>query len=172
MIPGGGAAVPVVVPPPAPAAAAAAPPAGAAAAAARPAWTRRSALATALFVLGFAAAALACFAMTLPPGDAHLLGSCAPTDDEAADLRAASEQLLVAASGQVLGATVALLVPACPVAAFGCLLGWFTSYHASDVLWLLVSCHGHVHGVLAFHYWLFFVLMWAAPLVGVVVSVV
>ncbi|CAL5036825.1 unnamed protein product [Urochloa decumbens] len=168
MIPGGGAAVPVVVVPPPPAAAAA-PAAGAAA------WNRRSArvaLATALFVLGCAAAALACFAMALPPADARVLGSCAPTDDEAAYLRAASEHLLVAASGQVLGATVALLVPACPVAVFGCVLSSFTSYRAIDVLWILVSCHGHVHGVLAFHYWLFFVLMLVVPLVGMVVSIV
>ncbi|CAN6202522.1 unnamed protein product [Urochloa humidicola] len=165
MIPGGGAAaaVPVVVVPPA------------AVATARPAWNRRSArvaLAAALFALGCAAAALACFAMTLPPGDARLLGSCgAQTGDEAADMRAASKHLLLAASAQVLAGTVALLVPARPVAAFGSELGWITGYHAADVLWMLVACRGHVHGLLAFHYWIFFVLISAAPLVGVVVSV-
>ncbi|CAN6191109.1 unnamed protein product [Urochloa humidicola] len=74
--------------------------------------------------------------MTLPPGNARLLGSCVPTtDDDAADLRAAleklmaaaAEKLLVAASGQVLGATVALLLPVRPVAFFACVLGGFTS---------------------------------------------
>ncbi|CAN6191118.1 unnamed protein product [Urochloa humidicola] len=168
MIPAGAVAVPQ--PPPPQAAAAAAP-------AARPAWNRRSArvaLAMALFALGCAAAALAFFVMTLPtaPGNARLLGSCVPTDDEAAYLHAASEKLLLAASGQVLGATVALLVPARPVAALGCVLGWLTAYHANEVLWMLVSClSGRVRGVLAFHYWLFFVLLLVAPLVGIVISV-
>ncbi|CAN6215067.1 unnamed protein product [Urochloa humidicola] len=171
MIPAGAVAVPQ--PPPPQAAAAAAP-------AARPAWNRRSAraaLAMALFALGCAAAALAFSVMTLPtapgPGNARLLGSCVPTDDEAAYLRAASEKLLLAASGQVLGATVALLVPARPVAALGCVLGWLTAYHANEVLWMLVSCLSSrgVHGVLAFHYWLFFVLLLVAPLVGIVISV-
>ncbi|RCV20652.1 hypothetical protein SETIT_4G074200v2 [Setaria italica] len=166
------------------AAAAAAPPAGAAApppppaaavAASRPAWTRlsaRVALATALFVLGCAAAALAFFAMTLPPADSRILGSCAPTDAEAAGLRAASEKLLLAASAQVLGATVALLVPARPVAVSGCFLGSLTASRAYDVLWMLVACHGHVHGALAAHCWVFFVLLWVALLVGIAVSIV
>ncbi|CAN6165091.1 unnamed protein product [Urochloa humidicola] len=184
MIPAGAVAVPQPPPPPPPqAAAAAAPPAGGVAA--RPAWNRRSArvaLATALFALGCVAAALAFFAMTLPPGNTRLLGSCVPTtDDDAADLRAAfeklmaaeAEKLLVAAAGQVLGAMVALLVPVPPVAVFGCVLGGFTSYHANAVLWtMLVSCHGSVHGVLAFHYWLFAVLMWVVLLVGGGVSIV
>ncbi|OEL19137.1 hypothetical protein BAE44_0019844 [Dichanthelium oligosanthes] len=97
--------------------------------------------------------------MTLPPADTRVLGSCSPTDAEAAALRAASEQLLLAASGQVLAATVALLVPARPVAAFGCLLGGLTAYHACDVLWTLVACHDNARRVLAFHYWLYFVML-------------
>ncbi|RCV20653.1 hypothetical protein SEVIR_4G072100v4 [Setaria viridis] len=161
-----------VVPPPPPPAATV-PPAGAAA---RPAWTRlsaRMAWATALFVLGCAAASLAFFAMTLPRADdSRLLGSCAPTEAEAAGLRVASEKLLLAASAQVLAGTAALLVPARPVAAFGCLLGWLTSYHATDVLWMLVACHGHAHGVLAFHFWVFFIMLFVVLAVSVVVSVI
>jgi hypothetical protein len=84
----------------------------------------------------------------------------------AGELRAASDKLLLAASGQVVGAAVALLVPAPAVAFSGCVLGSLTGYRALDVLWMLVSCHGHVHGALAAHYWVFFVLVWvlrAAP---------
>ncbi|KAF8703994.1 hypothetical protein HU200_031475 [Digitaria exilis] len=170
------------------AAAAPAPPPTAAAllaraAAARLVWTlnARIALAAALFVLGCCAAALAFFAMTsLPPADSHslvlhhthllvcfaswfdlclCLGTCAPTEEEAADLRAASQQLLLAASAQVLGATAAWLVPAPLFAAPGCLLGGLTAYRADEVIWQLVACHGHVHGAASFHYWLFVVVL-------------
>nr|CAB3485253.1 unnamed protein product [Digitaria exilis] len=153
------------------AAAAPAPPPTAAAllaraAAARLVWTlnARIALAAALFVLGCCAAALAFFAMTsLPPADSHSL-------EEAADLRAASQQLLLAASAQVLGATAAWLVPAPLFAAPGCLLGGLTAYRADEVIWQLVACHGHVHGAASFHYWLFVVVLLVVLLVGLAVS--
>jgi hypothetical protein len=101
-----------------------------------------------------------------------LQGTCAPTDDEVADLRAASEKLLLAASSQVLAATAALLVPVRPVAAFGCVLAWPTSYHATDVLWMLVACDGEIHGVLAFHFWFFYNLRFVVLGVGVAVSII
>nr|TKW20224.1 hypothetical protein SEVIR_4G071900v2 [Setaria viridis] len=170
----GAAAAAAALPAGAAAPATAAAPAARAADAPRPTWTRlssRVAWAAALFALGCAAAALAFFAMTLPPADSRLLGSCAPTDAEAARLRAASELLLLAASAQVLGATVALLVPAQVFAASGFLLGVLTAYRASDVVWKLVmACHGHVHGAFAFHYWLFVAVLLAALLVGLVVA--
>ncbi|KAF8702831.1 hypothetical protein HU200_032665 [Digitaria exilis] len=97
-------------------------------------------------------------------------GTCAPTEEEAADLRAASQQLLLAASAQVLGATAALLVPAPLFAAPGCLLGVLTANRADDVIWQLVACHGHVHGAASFHYWLFVVVMVVVLLVGLAVS--
>jgi hypothetical protein len=51
--------------------------------------------------------------------------ACAPTAAEATALRAASEQLLVFAAAQVLGATTALLVPARQkVAVFNSPSGW------------------------------------------------
>jgi hypothetical protein len=100
-----------------------------------------------------------------------LQGSCAPTDAEAADLRAGSEKLLLAASAQVLGATVALLAPARASAVSGCFLGLFTAYRAMDVFEMLVACHGDVHGAMAAHYWVLFIVMWVALLVGIVVSV-
>jgi hypothetical protein len=87
-----------------------------------------------------------------------------------ARLRTASEYLLLAASTQMLAATMGLLVPAWPVAVFGALLGLLTSYHATDVLAMLVTCHDSAPGALAFHLWLFFVVLWAAQIVGAVVS--
>ncbi|OEL29141.1 hypothetical protein BAE44_0009841 [Dichanthelium oligosanthes] len=93
-------------------------------------------------------------------------GQCAPTDEEAAGLRAASVLLLLAASAQVLAAAAALLVPATPLSVFGCALGWLTAYRAMNVVWMLVACHGRVHGALAFHFWFFFAVLLGAQLVG------
>lgn len=93
-----------------------------------------------------------------------------PTDAEVAGLRAASEYLLLAASAQVLAATMALLVPAWPVAVLGSLVGCLTAYRATDVLWMLVACHDSPHGALAFHFWLYYAVLWAAFAVAVVVS--
>lgn len=98
--------------------------------------------------------------------------ACAPLNDsEAADLRTTSEYLLLAASAQVLVATMGLLVPARPVAAFGCLVGCLTAYRATDLLWMLFACHGTAHGAFAFHFWIFFGVLCAALVVGAVVSI-
>ncbi|CAN6179318.1 unnamed protein product [Urochloa humidicola] len=127
----------------------------------------RVTLALALLVLGSAAAALAVFAMALPPADSRILGSCAPTDAEAAALREASELLLLSASAQVLASVAALLAPAAaPIAYFAYALGWLTAYRAVDVVSMLVSCHGGASGALAFHFWFFFAVLLATLLVG------
>nr|TKW20218.1 hypothetical protein SEVIR_4G071700v2 [Setaria viridis] len=131
----------------------------------------RAALAAALLVLGCTAAALALFAMTLHPADARILGRCAPTDAEAAGLRAASELLLLAALAQVLAAAAALLLPSAPAAAFfAYAVGWLTAYRAMDVVWMLVACHGRVHGALAFHFWFLYAVLLAALLAGCFVA--
>lgn len=101
----------------------------------------------------------------------RLQGACAPTDAEVAGRRTASEQLLLAASTQVLAATTGLLVPARPVAVFGCVLGFLTAYRATDVLWMLFACHDTAYGALAFHYGLFYVVLCVALAVGIVVSI-
>jgi len=93
-------------------------------------------------------------------------GACAPTDAEAAALRAASEQLLLAAAAQVLGATTAVLLPVTLVTIFSTLLGWMTGYVASQVMWMLVACHGRVDAVLAIYYCLFVAMLCVAYLVG------
>jgi hypothetical protein len=100
----------------------------------------------------------------------HLRG--APTEEaEAAALRAASEELLLAAAAQVLGATTAVLLPACKLATiFATLLGSMTGYCASDVLWLLVACHGYVHGDLRVYYGFFVAMFLVALLVGLLAS--
>ncbi|OQU75633.1 hypothetical protein SORBI_3K044415 [Sorghum bicolor] len=140
-----------------PVAAAAQPAAGAAARN----WTKVSQRwAQTLFVLGFAAAALATFSI-----------NSYPTEAEAAALRAASEELLLAAAAQVLGATTAVLLPACKLATiFATLLGSMTGYCASDVLWLLVACHGYVHGDLRVYYGFFVAMFLVALLVGLLAS--
>ncbi|OQU75817.1 hypothetical protein SORBI_3010G037101 [Sorghum bicolor] len=96
----------------------------------------------------------------------------APTEEaEAAALRAASEELLLAAAAQVLGATTAVLLPACKLATiFATLLGSMTGYCASDVLWLLVACHGYVHGDLRVYYGFFVAMFLVALLVGLLAS--
>ncbi|XP_066396560.1 uncharacterized protein [Miscanthus floridulus] len=155
----------------------------AAAAAARPSWrqeiaratvgwagtagagaTRRVSWAAALFALGCAAAGLALFAMTLPAADSRLLelGACVPTTlAEMAGLRTASQGLLLAASTQVLAATMGLLVPARLVAVFAYILGWFTADHSTDVLQMLVACHGTTaDDDIWSHYRLFRVMLW------------
>ncbi|CAN6191106.1 unnamed protein product [Urochloa humidicola] len=121
----------------------------------------RVALALALFVLGSGAVAFALFAMALPPADTRILGSCAPTDEEAGGLREASELLLLSASAQVLAS-----VAAPPFAYFAYLSGWLTAHRAVDVVSMLVSCHGGTSGALAFHFWFFFAVLLATLLVG------
>jgi len=69
-----------------------------------------------------------------------LQGACAHADQVAA-LRTASQRLLLAASAQVLAATMGFLVPARPVAFFAYIVGWLTAGPATDVLWMLVACH-------------------------------
>ncbi|TVU12595.1 hypothetical protein EJB05_46246, partial [Eragrostis curvula] len=116
---------------------------------------RRVNAATALFVIGCAAAVLALFAMTVDPANSGFLGPCAPTDEEAADLRAASELLLLAAAAQLLGATTARYTAAWPFSLFACALAFPVSYRAYVVLRMLVGCHGHVghSATLAVHFW-------------------
>ncbi|RCV20649.1 hypothetical protein SETIT_4G073900v2 [Setaria italica] len=98
-------------------------------------------------------------------------GRCAPTDAEAAGLRAASELLLLAALAQVLAAAAALLLPSAPAAAFfAYAVGWLTAYRAMDVVWMLVACHGRVHGALAFHFWFLYAVLLAALLAGCFVA--
>ncbi|TVU12585.1 hypothetical protein EJB05_46236 [Eragrostis curvula] len=75
----------------------------------------RGAVAKALFVLGCAAAALALFGMTRNTSDsAGFLGPCAPTAEEAADLRSESKKLFLSALTQVFGATLAVVAPSLP----------------------------------------------------------
>ncbi|CAN6208682.1 unnamed protein product [Urochloa humidicola] len=125
------------------------------------------ALKVTVFILGCAAAALALFAMALPPAGSRVLGRCAPTDAEAAGLRAASEMLLLSASAQVLAALAALLTPAAPpVAYFAFAAGGLPAYRAVGVVWFLVACHGRVRGELALHFWFFFAVLLATLLVG------
>ncbi|TVU12593.1 hypothetical protein EJB05_46244 [Eragrostis curvula] len=160
-------------PPPAEGAAQPAPPPAAAAGSAHRHRVRADA-ATALFVIGCAAAVLALFAMTVDPANSgFLLGpSCAPTDEEAADLRAASELLLVSAAAQVIGATVARFATAQPFTLLACALSWPTAYHVSVVLPLLVGCHGRVRGALAVQCWIVNVVMLAALLVATFAAIV
>ena len=100
-----------------------------------------------------------------------LQGACAHADQVAA-LRTASQRLLLAASAQVLAATMGVLVPARPVAFFAYIVGWLTAGPATDVLWMLVACHDSTaHDELSFHYRLFRFLLCAALAVGTFVSV-
>ena len=103
----------------------------------------------------------------------RIQGSCAPTDAEAAGLRAGSERLLRAAAAQVLASTVALLVPARPCAIAATALAALTAYRASAVLLTLAACHGHVHARSAhgLHFALALAALLAALLVAVVVAV-
>jgi hypothetical protein len=88
-----------------------------------------------------------------------------------ADLRTASQGLLLAASTQVLAATMGLLVPARLVAFFAYILGWFTAGHAADVLQMLVACHGTTADEdISSHYGLFLVVLWVSA-VGAIVSI-
>jgi hypothetical protein len=98
-------------------------------------------------------------------------GACAPTDPEAADLRAGAELLLLASVAQVLASTVAVLAPARPCALAATVLAAHTSYRASAVLLMLAACHGHVHGAHAFGFGIVLGTLFAALLVSVVVSV-
>ncbi|KAJ1258042.1 hypothetical protein BS78_10G043700 [Paspalum vaginatum] len=169
---------------------AAAPAAGAGAGAAQPApagparrwsWTRswtliraREPWAKGLLLLGCAAAALAVVAMALPPADSssrlHPMGACVPTDAEAASLPAASMELLLAASAQVLAATVALRVPATPVNLGGWLMGGQTAFLAVDVLGTLASCHGRLYNGLAVNYCIVYAMVCVLFLVGFPIS--
>lgn len=97
----------------------------------------------------------------------QLQGACAPTNAEVAALRTALEELLLAAAAQVLGATAAVLLPgSLLVSVFSTSLGWITGYRASQVLWMLVDCHGQVHGVLEVYYCLFVAGFFVAHLAG------
>jgi hypothetical protein len=60
-----------------------------------------------------------------------------------------------------------VLLPACQlVTVFATFLGWLTGYRAGDVLWLLVACHGHVHGDRLVYYCFFVAMFFVAFLVG------
>ncbi|CAN6165093.1 unnamed protein product [Urochloa humidicola] len=165
----------VPVPPPGAGAAAGAAPPAPVPAAAEPPWRSpvkaRVALAKALIVLGFAAAELALISITLSPETSRFMGACAPTDAEAAELRAGAELLLLASAAEVLASTVAVLAPARPCALAATALAVLTAYRASGVLHMLAACHGHLHGAHGSHFVLLLAALLVALLVAVVVSV-
>lgn len=72
----------------------------------------------------------------------------------------------MAASAQALAATAALLEPVAPLALLAYVVGGLTANSFGDVVWNLVACNGHVHGVLAFYCWFFYVVMIGTMLVG------
>ncbi|TVU12578.1 hypothetical protein EJB05_46229, partial [Eragrostis curvula] len=126
---------------------------------------RRVDAAKALSVIACAAAALALFAMTVDPANSRFLGPCAPTDEEAADLRAASKLLLLAAAAQLIGATTARYAAALPFTISACALAIPTAFHGYDVLRMVVGCDRHLHddgGELAAHFWVVIALLGAA----------
>ncbi|WVZ82499.1 hypothetical protein U9M48_029754 [Paspalum notatum var. saurae] len=93
-----------------------------------------------------------------------------PTDAEAAELRAASMELLLAASAQVLAATVARRVQATPVNLAAWVQGGQTGFRAIAILGALASCHGHLHGAVAVYYWITQAMICVLFIVGVPVS--
>uniref|UniRef100_A0A0A8ZJV2 Uncharacterized protein n=1 Tax=Arundo donax TaxID=35708 RepID=A0A0A8ZJV2_ARUDO len=94
--------------------------------------------------------------------DSRFLGPCAPTDAEAADLRATSALLLMSGAAQALAATLALLVPKRAPTFLACVVASRADYLANDVIRMVVGCHGHVQGALAVHYCLLVAMKLAA----------
>ncbi|KAF8697588.1 hypothetical protein HU200_035774 [Digitaria exilis] len=111
----------------------------------------RWALALVLLVLGFATASLASFSMSLSLANSGV-------HEEAADLRESSELLLVSALAQVMAAMATLLVPVLSLVFVAFLVGSYTAGRAADLVWMLLACHGRVHGAAAFNYWVFYAL--------------
>lgn len=65
-----------------------------------------------------------------------------------------------------MAAAATMLEPVAPLAVLAYVYGWLTATTAANVVWDLVACIGHVHGVLASYYFLFYAVLLGTMLVS------